>query len=75
MHHHGTGDLRQTVGKVSKAAQLRGMMGSGWIFCPEGLCYMAGTGPICAKDPSIEKREVGQYGSENSADREETAQT
>lgn len=77
MHHCGTVYViwDKLWEKCLKAAQLRGMMGSGWIFCPEGLCYMAGTGPVCAKDPSIEKREVGQYGSENSADREETAQT
>lgn len=61
MHHHGTVHViwDKLWEKCLKAAQLRGMMGSGWIFCPEGLCYMAGTGSICAKDSFNREKRSG----------------
>lgn len=58
MHLHGAASVAwdKLWGKYLKAAQLRGAMGTGWAFCPEGLCCMVGIGPICAKDSLKEKR-------------------
>lgn len=35
---------------ILKAAQLQGTVGTGWTYCPEVMCCMAGIGTICAKD-------------------------
>lgn len=51
MHHHGAMSVALKLwGKYLEDAQLCGMIGTGWTFCPEGLCYTEGIGLICAKD-------------------------
>lgn len=51
------------------------MVGTEWKDCLEGECGLAGTGPTVQTIPWVEKREVGRYGSEQLASREETTQT
>lgn len=69
-------DLRQTVGKVSQklpSSKVRWELDGHTVL--KSCAAWQALGPFVQKIPWMEKREMGQYGSEHLVNRLETAQT